>query len=233
MIVIPARMESERFPGKPLAMINGKPMIYWTYQNCLKSKVKKVMVATHNEEIIKTVKGFGGNVIMTSDKPRTGTDRIAEIADQLDDIVINVQCNEPLMSPENIDMLYDHMTANWSTDVATLKIGTKYPTYNPNTVKVVTDNEGFALYFSRSKIPYGGKMFHKKLGIYAYMKDALLDFPMLKSELAEAENLEQLRFLQNGYKIKVIEAKADSISVHVPDDVKRVEAMMNDKDRKD
>ena len=228
IIVIPARYGSTRFEGKPLAEINGKPMIYHVYQRAKKVKcVDDVIVATDDERIKKAVEAFNGKAVMTSKEHKSGTDRVAEVAERIDaDIIVNVQGDEPLISPEAIEQAVMPLVENKKIRMSTLmtKI-TKEAEYNDhNIVKVVTDKEGFALYFSRSLIPYPrGKQrlnAYKHIGIYVYRKDFLIRFAaMSQTPLEQTESLEQLRVLENGFKIKVVETDYDSISVDTPRDL--------------
>lgn len=228
--VIPARYGSTRFPGKPLAIIKGKSMIRRVYEQCLKAKkLDRVMVATDDVRIFTEVEGFGGDVVMTSDKHASGTERIAEaVSGAKFNVVINVQGDEPFIYPGNIDLLAEAMTKQRDVHVATLAVAFRNRTEveDVNKVKVITDNEGNALYFSRSVIPndLSGKFkFKKHLGIYAYRSGILNEFPKLKkTPLEKAERLEQLRFLENGIKIKVINTNRDSIAVDTPEDLERV-----------
>jgi 3-deoxy-manno-octulosonate cytidylyltransferase (CMP-KDO synthetase) len=232
--IIPARYKSSRFEGKPLADILGKPMIQRVYERAIKAKtLNGIIVATDDERIFEAVKGFGGDVVMTSADCTTGTDRVAEVAKNLDcEIVANVQGDEPVLQLEMIDEMITPMIDNPSIDVGTLMqlIESEADYLNRNVVKVAVDKDGFALYFSRSSIPGGrtGK-WHEKLpayrhvGLYAYRKEALLSFISLPpGRLEQAEGLEQLRFLENGYKIKVTQTKYSSIGVDTPEDLEKV-----------
>lgn len=240
LAVIPARYASTRFPGKPLALICGKPMIYHVYQRAKECKfVNAVMVATDNIDIYEAVEKFGGWAVLTSPECQSGTDRIAEAVHHLDyEIIANIQGDEPLLDSRTADgaikCLLDDRTAAVST--AYIKITNEQDYKSPNIVKVVRDKDNFALYFSRSPIPslvradkadsndFWG---YKHLGLYVYKRDALLEFTKLKpSFLERVEKLEQLRFLENGYKIKLIEAFKDSAGVDIPEDIARVEKMM-------
>lgn len=232
--IIPARYKSSRFEGKPLADILGKPMIQRVYERAIKATtLNRVIVATDDERIFEAVKRFGGEVVMTSADCATGTDRVAEVVKNLDcEIVANVQGDEPILCPEMIDEMITPMINEPCIDVGTLMelIESEADYLNRNVVKVVVDKDGFALYFSRSPIPGGrtGK-WHEKLasyrhvGLYAYRKEALLSFVSLPPAMYEqAEGLEQLRFLENGYKIKVTQTKYSSIGVDTPKDLEKV-----------
>jgi 3-deoxy-manno-octulosonate cytidylyltransferase (CMP-KDO synthetase) len=228
IIVIPARYGSTRFEGKPLAEINGKPMIYHVYQRAKKAKfVDDVIVATDDERIKNAVEKFNGKAVMTSKEHRSGTDRVAEVARSINaDIIVNVQGDEPLISPEAIEQAVMPLIENNNIVMSTLmtKIAKSIEYEDPNTVKVVTDKEGFALYFSRSLVPYPREKerlkVYKHIGIYVYRKNFLLELAdMPQTSLERIEGLEQLRVLENGFKIKVIETDYNSISVDTPRDL--------------
>ncbi|VBB09276.1 acylneuraminate cytidylyltransferase [Lucifera butyrica] len=232
LCVIPARYASTRLPGKPLSDIAGKPMIRYVYERCMLAKrPDKVLVATDHELVYKAVKSFGGNVMLTSADHPTGTDRLAEVAQSYPEaeIIINVQGDEPLIAPQVIDELaaaFDHAPG---LKMATLMTEMEEEEYNnPAAVKVVTDRQGFALYFSRSLIPYprvkqDGFTVHKHIGIYAYRREFLLAFAALKpTPLEKTESLEQLRALEYGYRIKVLKTDFQSIGVDTPEDLDRV-----------
>ncbi len=234
--VIPARYDSKRFPGKVLADVLGKPLIQRVYEQAKKAELlDDILVATDNQKIFKVVQNFGGKVIMTSSDCESGTDRLAEVARSLDgDIFLNIQGDEPLISPEVISQLARAMVEDSAIDIATVarKIGTQKELNNPNVVKVVIDNNGFALYFSRGQIPYVrdsselknvSSVHYKHIGLYAYKRDFLLDFVQMEQGLLEKmEDLEQLRALENGYKIKVVITEHDSIGVDTREDLKKV-----------
>ncbi|MBF0521056.1 MAG: 3-deoxy-manno-octulosonate cytidylyltransferase [Nitrospirae bacterium] len=246
--MIPARYGASRFPGKPLALIHGKPMIQHVYERAARTAAA-VFVATDNMEIFNTVVGFGGTAIMTKDAHATGTDRIAEAARDLPfTVIVNVQGDEPLIEPDMIDSVIELMQDDRAS-MGTLKkkITTPCEIFDPNIVKVVTDSEGFALYFSRSTIPYlrdvfdgistlnsmdaidsSGIHYFKHIGIYGYKKEVLIRLSELpESQLERAEKLEQLRALTNGYKIKVAETGFDTIAVDRPEDIGKVERWLN------
>jgi len=233
---IPARYQSSRFPGKPLALILGKPMIQYVYERSSAAcRVDEVWVATDDQRIYEAVKSFGGKVVLTSPNHESGTERVAEVARKIPaDVVINIQGDEPLIRPEAIDILAEAMAEDQNTPMATLKrkISRKQDIDNPNCVKVVTGREGFALYFSRFPIPFDRDghvppCVYQHIGIYAYRKDFLLQIPALPpSTLEQTERLEQLRILENGYKIKVIETDYESYGVDTPEDVPRIESML-------
>ena len=230
--VIPARYHSTRLPGKPLADINGKPMIQYVYENTARSTtLDEVIVATDDKRVIEAVENFGGKARMTSKDHSTGTDRIAEVAEKYDvRIVVNIQGDEPFINPGMIDEIVTPLLEDEDIPMSTLKheITDKEDLGNTNVVKVVTDISDFALYFSRSLIPYPryeeGHRAYEHIGIYAYRKDFLLHFSGLTpTGLERTEALEQLRALENGYRIKVILTRQDYIplSVDTSDDLEK------------
>ncbi|MBI3584124.1 MAG: 3-deoxy-manno-octulosonate cytidylyltransferase [Nitrospinae bacterium] len=245
--IIPARYDSTRFTGKPLASINGKPLIQHVWERVSMSKsLKRIIVATDDERIFKAVREFGGEGLMTSSSHASGTDRISEVAKNIDaDIIVNVQGDEPLIEPEMIDETVKPLLNNSEILMATLKtrITNNEELKDPNVVKVVTDRDGFALYFSRFPIPYvrdsgqwsvvSGQeknIHYKHIGIYVYKKDFLLKFARIKPTLLEeAEKLEQLRALENGYKIKVVETIYQSLGIDTPEDMERVKEILKNK----
>lgn len=229
--VIPARYQSTRFPGKPLAVIAGKSMIQRVYEQVKQaSNIARVVVATDDERIYNVVKQFQGDAVMTGDCS-CGTERVYEtIKAEPCDIVINVQGDEPLIKPKMIEELIDVFLDD-TVVMGTLckEITETGEIHNPNIVKVVQDKDGNALYFSRTPIPYdrdGQKnvKYYKHIGIYGYKKDFLKDYvQMPRTPLEIAENLEQLRALENSYRIKVKETTYDSIGVDTPDDILKIE----------
>lgn len=229
--VIPARFESSRFPGKVLANIAGRTMIQWVWEAANKSTMlEDLIIATDDEKVIKAAETFGAKAVMTSKDYSSGTDRICEVVNPLDvKVIINIQADEPLINCSTIDELARTLLEDTSIQMATLrhKIGDSDELNDPNVVKVVSDKDGFALYFSRSLIPCSlsseAQEIYKHIGMYAYTKDFLFTFANLTpSFLEQAENLEQLRALEHGYKIKVIDASCDSISVDTPRDLEKV-----------
>jgi len=236
---IPARLSSTRFPAKPLALIAGKPMIEHTY-TCTRAcpEVSDVFVATDDQEIVGRVRDFGGKAILTSDVHPSGTDRIAEAAATLglnnDDLVVNVQGDQPFFSSALISDMLQPLLRDGAILMSTLKCPVSDPNEvaDPNCVKVVTDNQGFALFFSRSPVPFIRdpqlhRTFYKHLGFYCYRMEFLITFSSLPvGTLESIEKLEQLRALENGYRIKVVETNLDSIEVDTPADIRRVEALM-------
>jgi 3-deoxy-manno-octulosonate cytidylyltransferase (CMP-KDO synthetase) len=234
--VIPARYSSTRLPGKPLAMIAGKPMIQRVYERASEARRPDgVLVATDHEQVFSAVKAFGGQVVMTSPDHPTGTDRLAEVAAHLEDVdvIINVQGDEPLIAPAVIDRLAEEFHHDPGLKMATLAAPLADEEYHmPSAVKVVTDLAGYALYFSRSLIPHprnqsvAGLTYLKHIGIYAYRRDFLLKYAALPpTPLEKAESLEQLRALEHGYRIKVITSEFASVGVDTPEDLERVNAI--------
>lgn len=240
--VIPARYASVRLPGKPLLKIGGKPVIQWVYERVSRaSLVQDVIVATDDRRIQDVVRAFGGRCVMTSPEHATGTDRLAEVSEELKSgIIVNVQGDEPLIEPGVIDACVRPMMDGGAFPVATpcTRIQSREELLNPDVVKVVSDRDGFALYFSRSPIPYdrdqgpievdiSGGLFFKHIGLYVYRRDFLLKYNrMAPTPLEVREKLEQLRILENGYKIRVVETKYDSISVDTEEDLRRVQDLV-------
>lgn len=236
--VIPARYSSTRFPGKPLELINGKSMIEWVYKRTIKSDLDKVIVATDDERIYNEVISFGGEAILTSKEHETGTDRIAEVSTKYPEyeVIINIQGDEPLIEKNMINSLIDPFIEDADLKMATLKfkLDNIEDINNPNIVKVITDNNNYAIYFSRSPIPYPRHMdmgnYYKHIGIYAYEREFLLGYSKLKQTPLEiSESLEQLRVLENGYKIKVIETKNKIIGVDTKEDLEKLVEYINKK----
>lgn len=234
--VIPARYKSSRFPGKPLVEICGRPMIYWVYQQAKKvTEFDAVYVATDDERICAACKEHGMEVIMTSDKHNTGSDRVAEVAAKVDgDLFVNVQGDEPVIHPEMIQQVISIFLEDDSVYFGSLKKEITDPEEirATSTVKVVTDDKGDAMYFSRSVIPSNikdGKQARvfRHVGIYAYKKDFLLEFSAMKqTELELGEGIEPLRAMQKGYKIRLKETTHESIGVDLPEHVARVERIL-------
>jgi 3-deoxy-manno-octulosonate cytidylyltransferase (CMP-KDO synthetase) len=236
---IPSRYDSMRFPGKPLAPIAGEPMIRHVFR-CAAScpEISQVYVATDDDRISQCVDNFGGKAIMTAKEHISGTDRINEAAQRLrlnkEDLIVNIQGDQPIFNPGIISEMIAPLVRDRDIPMATLKyrITDINEIENINIVKVVTDNAGFALYFSRHPIPFcrdqGSSADHyKHLGLYAFRKGFLEKFNRLPvGRLEVAEKLEQLRALENGFKIKVVETASDSIEVDTPEDIKRVEDLI-------
>ncbi|MFW6139245.1 MAG: 3-deoxy-manno-octulosonate cytidylyltransferase, partial [Spirochaetota bacterium] len=211
--IIPARYHSTRLPGKPLVDIEGKPMIQHVYENCLKSSLlEQVIVATDDDRVKDAVQNFGGSVVLTSKKHPTGTDRVAEVAGTMNiEVAVNIQGDEPFVNPGMIDEAAQPLVEDSSLPMCTLmhQVSSEDDFHNTNVVKVVTDLHGFALYFSRSLIPYPrkkqGHRVYEHIGLYAYRKDFLMKFSRMEATpLEESESLEQLRALENGFRIKVV-----------------------------
>ncbi|MFB3925345.1 MAG: 3-deoxy-manno-octulosonate cytidylyltransferase [Syntrophales bacterium] len=233
--IIPARYQSTRFEGKPLADLCGKPMIQHVYERALRSlRVSFTAVATDDKRIFDRVLQFGGNAVLTSERHKSGTDRIAEAASLLglndSDIVVNIQGDQPLFESVQIDEVVGPLAADPQIDFSTLIYRIRRPEEinHPNTVKVVFDKNHFALYFSRAAIPCVRDRdllatYYKHHGIYAYRKSFLDAFAGLApGELERLESLEQLRALEYGYRVKVVESEYDSIEVDTPAELERV-----------
>lgn len=233
---IPARYHSKRFEGKPLALIAGKPMIQHVYQRCKKCpELYEIHVATDDHRIYKCVKEFGGQAIMTDKGHLSGTDRVAEAAEKINladrDIVVNIQGDQPIFHTSIISDLIRPLIEDPKIPMSTLmyKIKDDRELHDTNNVKVAIDNNGYALFFSRLPIPFyrdqkSETIHYKHLGFYAYRKEFLLIFTDLSyGLLEETEKLEQLRALEHGYKIKVVETIFNSTEVDTPEDIKKVE----------
>ncbi len=240
--IIPSRYESTRFAGKPLADLCGKPMIQHVYERVMQAKtVSHAAVATDDERILAAVRECGGRAVMTSPRHRSGTDRVAEAVAHLglqgSDIVVNIQGDQPLFEPSQIDEVAAPLLTDPALPMATLiyKIVREEEIYHPNAVKVVFDQDFFALYFSRATIPYvrdrGQRPdYYKHHGIYAYRKDFLDIFTALpEGKLEKLEALEQLRALEHGYRIKVVVTAHDSVEVDTPEELQRVREIITGK----
>ena len=229
-IVIPARYGSSRLEGKPIIKVEGKPIIQWVYEKAQQAKLADmIIVATDDERIFDAVKAFGGNVEMTSTEHKCGSDRIKEVVMRHPEIsyIVNLQGDEPLIKPESIDEVAKNVKDDENADISTLirKI-TPQEAENPNLVKCVKDNNGFALYFSRSKIPFerneGKADFYGHLGIYGYKRKALITMTELpQSSYEQSESLEQLRALQNGMKIKTSVVDFVPIGIDTAEDLEK------------
>ena len=248
--VIPARYASTRFEGKPLADILGKPMIQYVYEGVCQSKlIDEVIVATDDERISEVVKSFGGKAIMTSPTHFTGTDRVAEVAKKLkSEIIVNVQGDEPLIKGDIIDNAIRPLLTDDTLQLSTLmtRIEEVRDWLNPHIVKVVADQKNFALYFSRSPIPFPRelqigrlesnpfgtnrplpKRVFKHIGVYVFRRKFLLQFSKMKpTPLEKLEKLEQLRALENGHPIKVTPVDYEPLCVDTPEDIQKVEAFL-------
>jgi len=235
--IIPARYGSSRFPGKVLARIKGRPMIQWVYEGTAKAKsVHEVLVATDDARVADAVRGFGGDVRMTSKDHASGTDRIAEVARGLSSgILVNVQGDEPAMEPGQIDQVTRALLEDPRADMATAasRITQDEEFQNPNVVKLAMDKNSYALYFSRAGIPFNrdsvrGVERYRHIGLYAYRREVLLKFAGLApTPLEKTECLEQLRALENGYKIKVMITGYRGMGVDTPEDLDRVAAILD------
>lgn len=233
--VIPARFASTRFPAKVLAKIGGRPMIEHVYNKAVSCRqLDSVLIACDHPQVYETVKAFGAQAVMTDPHHPSGSDRIAEAVKGIDvDIIVNIQGDEPFIDPATVDALALLLKNDVSCQMGTVikAIGRDEDYLNPNVVKCVVDAGGYALYFSRSPIPYNrnekkpqGLVNYKHLGLYAYRKDFLLqykDWP--KSILEMTEQLEQLRVLERGYRIKTVVTEAESVAVDTPEDLKKAE----------
>ncbi len=241
--VIPARFAATRFPGKPLALIAGKPMIQHVWERARSaSHLDDVIVATDDARIVDAVQGFGGKAVMTDPSHRSGTDRIAEVARQVEgQVFLNIQGDEPLVHPEPLDAIAQFLLAHRGVPMATVMtpITRIEDIASPHVVKVVCDQDDYALYFSRAPIPairdaattpqaaLSAEVYWKHLGLYGYQRDFLLRFPHLPpTPLEQLEQLEQLRALQQGFRIKVLPTPHDTVAVDTPEDVAKVERAM-------
>ncbi len=253
--IIPARFSSTRLEGKLLLPLDGKPLILHTLEQAKKANnISRVIVATDDRRIIEVIKKSGNEAILTSDKHRSGSDRIAEVAEKLpvNSIIVNVQGDEPLISPQTIEKAVEAILEDNTIDIATTceMIADHKDVLSPDIVKVVTDNEGFALYFSRSPIPFPRdnvnkhgslekalqandsllNLYRKHTGLYVYRREFLLEYTKAKqTSLETTEMLEQLRALENGAKIKVIEVTESSIGVDTREDFERVEEILENR----
>jgi len=241
--IVPARFNSTRFPGKPLAILSGKAIIQRVYENVRASKIiEDVYVATDDIRIKEAVESFGGKAVMTSPDHESGTDRIAEVARSMDcDIVVNVQGDEPFILPHMIDDTIQTLIEDNNASISTLavRMTREEDLLSPHVVKVVTDRNGYAIYFSRSPIPFyrdewdalnrislvpDKTIVLKHIGIYCYRRNVLLEFTsMHKSRLEEIEKLEQLRAIEAGYRIRVKETEFDTIGIDTEEDLRKAE----------
>jgi len=238
VVVIPARYGSTRLPGKPLVKLAGKPMIQLVFERAkLAKRADRVIVATDDERIVRAVESFGGEARMTRTEHRTGTERVAEVAaHEAGEVFVNVQGDEPLLDPNAIDVAVNALLEEPLASISTVATPIRTPAdiMDPNVVKAVLDFDGNAIYFSRAPIPWVRdtaskiQVRHlKHLGLYVFQRDALLEYPTLpQGELERIEQLEQLRWMENGWKIRVAEVEHDAVSVDVPEDVERVEKLL-------
>lgn len=245
--IIPARYQSSRFPGKPLQKLAGKPIIQQVYERA-SSSFSNLWVATDDQRIVQAVEAFGGNVLLTKAEHPSGTDRVAEAARLIGkvgagEVIVNVQGDEPFVRGEQLDALMQCF-ADETTQIATLvkRVGDQQCLFDPNRPKVVFDRQQFALLFSRSTIPYlrgvqagdwlNRHPFFYHLGLYAYRAEVLQQLTMLRpSGLELAESLEQLRWLEAGYKIKIAETAHESIGIDTPEDLQRAQAFWEEMHR--
>lgn len=239
VIIIPARYGSSRLEGKPLIEVSGKTIIQWVYEKAMQSKLADmVIVATDDERIFNAVKAFGGEVEMTSVNHKCGSDRIREVAERHPEIsyIVNLQGDEPLIKPESIDDVARNVQDDDKADISTLirVLHDEEEINNPNLVKCVIDNNGYALYFSRSKIPYernsGIATFYGHLGIYGYKREALLKMTSLsQTPLEKTESLEQLRALENGMKIKTAVVDFVPVGIDTLEDLEKFKSIISKK----
>lgn len=238
-IIIPARYGSSRLEGKPLIEVNGKPIIQWVYEKAQESKLADmIIVATDDERIFNAVKAFGGEVEMTSADHKCGSDRIREVVERHPEIsyIVNLQGDEPLIKPESIDAVAKNVQEDEKADISTLirVLTNDNEINNPNLVKCVIDNNGYALYFSRSKIPYERNTaiatFYGHLGIYGYKREALLKMTALpQTPLEKTESLEQLRALENGMKIKTSVVDFVPVGIDTKEDLEKFKKIISEK----
>ena len=238
-IIIPARYGSSRLEGKPLIEVNGKPIIQWVYEKAQQAKLADIIiVATDDERIFNAVKAFGGNVEMTSVNHKCGSDRIREVVERHPEIfyIVNLQGDEPLIKPDSIDAVARNVQDDEKADISTLirVLRDESEINNPNLVKCVIDNNGYALYFSRAKIPYerntGIETFYGHLGIYGYKREALIKMTSLpQTPLEKTESLEQLRALENGMKIKTSVVDFVPVGIDTKEDLEKFKQIISQK----
>ena len=249
--VIPARYASSRLPGKPLADLQGKPLLYHVYHRAIRAaSLDQVLIATDDDRIYQSAKAFGAVVVMTRPDHRSGTDRIAEVVEKIEsEIAVNIQGDEPLIDFSAIDQVVSLLKADEDAEMATLMspITDLQELLNPNVVKVVTDQRGYAVYFSRAPLPYPRvkglphlglhelieqrpellKHFYRHVGMYAYRSDFLKSFAKWgPSRLELLEDLEQLRAIEHGAKIKVGESRAITLGIDTPEDLERIRSLV-------
>ena len=238
-IIIPARYGSSRLEGKPLIEVGGKPIIQWVYEKAQQAKLADmIIVATDDERIFNAVKAFGGIVEMTSASHNCGSDRIREVIDRHPEIsyIVNLQGDEPLIKPESIDAIIKNIKEDANADISTLirVIDEENEINNPNLVKCVIDKRGYALYFSRSKIPFERKAgiatFYGHLGIYGYKREALIKMTeAAQTPLEKTESLEQLRALENGMKIKTTVVDFVPVGIDTLEDLSKFKKIISEK----
>ncbi|MFP6581658.1 MAG: 3-deoxy-manno-octulosonate cytidylyltransferase [Candidatus Hydrogenedentota bacterium] len=240
LAVIPARFASQRFPGKVIAELAGKPLVVHTYERAMQAEcISKAVIATDDLRVLEALEPYDIHVVMTSTDHPSGTDRIAEVArNTTADIIVNVQGDEPMLDPQTIDRAVEVMLADPKLDMATAKHAITNPDdiNDPNVVKVVCDKNGMALYFSRSPIPHmrdvsdqapESHLYWQHIGLYVFRRSFLLDYATMKpTPLEQTEKLEQLRALENGHRIAVVETEFKSIGVDTPGDLERVRQLL-------
>lgn len=236
--VIPSRYASTRLEGKPLKDICGHTMIEWVYKRTKLSNLDEVVVATDDERIYEEVERFGGKAILTRKDHENGTSRIAEVCEKYSDydVIVNVQGDEPLIEPDMINSIIDSFKEDDTISMSTLKykLNTMEDIENPNYVKVITDKKGYAIYFSRSVIPYPRKLdiqnYYKHVGIYGYKRDFVIEYAKMEpTPLELSESLEQLRALENGYRIKVMETPYKILGVDTQEELEKVREYIREK----
>lgn len=233
--VIPARFASSRFPGKALVTLKNKPILQHVWEKCVQANtLDRVLIATDDQRIFDAAVGFGADVVMTREDHLSGTDRVSEAAAMVDcDVVVNIQGDEPLIDPAAIDLAAQALIDDPTLEMSTLKRRIDVPSEitNPNCVKVVTGFSGDAIYFSRCPIPYNrgvNEAYYKHIGLYVYRKQFLLGYSAMPvGPLERAESLEQLRALENGHRIRVIETQYESLGVDTPEDLERVNQLIS------
>lgn len=240
--VIPARYQSSRFPGKPLADICGKPMIWWVYQQCKQVEdFDAVYVATDSDQIFNTCKKLGVEVIMTSDTHKTGTDRVGEVARKIQaDLFVNIQGDEPLLEPETIKAAIEPFYVDPNLEISNLMTKIKDPVdlVNFTVPKVITNKDGIGIYLTRATAPYPkGRLdyaYYKQVCVYGFKPNALLfycDYGIKygKAKVEAVEDIEILRFIENGYKVQYTEVDSETVAVDTPNDLERVRAIVAEK----
>ena len=240
--VIPARFKSSRFPGKPLADICGKPMIWWVYQQCLKVEdFDAVYVATDDEQIFSKCTELGIGVVMTSETHKTGTDRIGEVAEKIPaDLIVNIQGDEPLLEPETIKAAIKPFYEDPDLEISNLmtKITDPVDVVNFTVPKVITNKDGIGIYLTRSTAPYPkgsiNYSYYKQVCVYGFKPDALkfyCDYGKKygKAKIEAIEDIEILRFIENGYKVQYIEVDSETVAVDTPNDLEKVRAIVSQK----
>ena len=239
--VIPSRYASTRLEGKPLKDICGHTMIEWVYKRAKLSNLDEVVVATDDERIYKEVENFGGKVVLTRKEHENGTSRIAEVCEKYTDydVIVNIQGDEPLIEKDMINSIIDSFKNDNTISMSTLKykLDSMEDIENPNYVKVITDAKGYAIYFSRSVIPYPRKMdlqnYYKHVGIYGYKRDFVVEYAKMEpTPLELSESLEQLRAIENGYRIKVMETPYKILGVDTQEELEKVREYITENNMK-